>query len=144
KRHRKPSMLRITRCMSADGAERYFDEALKRSDYYAKELGLWGGKGAERLQLKGEVEREDFVALVRNRVPRSKGQGRLTARDNTTREEWKLHPRYRPMGIEGGRQSANRLRLDFQCAQIGQLVLGQDRRPPGGETRPPSPCGNHG
>ena len=67
-------MLRITRCMSADGAERYFDEALKRNDYYAKEVGLWGGKGAQRLQLKGEVEREDFVALVRNRVPRSKGK----------------------------------------------------------------------
>jgi hypothetical protein len=49
-----------------------------------------GGKGAERLQLKGEVEREDFVALVRNRVPGSKGQDRLTARNNTTREEWKL------------------------------------------------------
>src|SRR5271166_4957162 len=83
-------MLRITRCMSADGAERYFDQALKRSDYYAKEVGLWGGKGAQRLQLKGEVEREDFVALVRNRVPGSKGQDRLTARNNTTREEWKL------------------------------------------------------
>jgi len=73
--------------MSADGAERYFDQALKRSDYYAKEVGLWGGKGAERLQLKGEVEREDFVALVRNRVPGSKAQDRLTARNNTTREE---------------------------------------------------------
>ena len=98
-------MLRITRCMSADGAERYFDEALKRSDYYAKELGLWGGKGAERLQLKGEVEREDFVALVRNRVPRSKGQGRLTARDNTTREEWKLDP---VTGQWGWKEVANR------------------------------------
>ena len=37
--------------MSADGAERYFDEALKRTDYYAKEVGLWGGKGAQRLRV---------------------------------------------------------------------------------------------
>jgi hypothetical protein len=29
------------------GAEEYFDEALKKSDYYAKELGVRGGKGAE-------------------------------------------------------------------------------------------------
>src|SRR5208337_4387290 len=105
RRDDKPSMLRITRCMSADGAERYFDEALKRSDYYAREVGLWGGKGAQRLQLKGEVEREDFVALVRNRVPRSKGQGRLTARDNTTREEWKLDP---ITGQWGWKEVANR------------------------------------
>jgi hypothetical protein len=91
--------------MSAGGAERYFDEALKRSDYYAKEVGLWGGKGAERLHLNGEVEREDFVALVRNRVPGSKGEVRLTTRDNTTREEWKLDPL---TGQWGWKEGANR------------------------------------
>jgi hypothetical protein len=32
---------------SMKGAEEYFDEALKKSDYYAKELGVRGGKGAE-------------------------------------------------------------------------------------------------
>jgi len=64
-----------------------------------------GGQGAERLQLKGEVEREDFVALVRNRVPGSKGQDRLTARNNTTREEWKLDP---VTGQWGWKDVANR------------------------------------
>jgi hypothetical protein len=43
--------------------------------------------------------------LVRNRVPRSKGQGRLTARDNTTREEWKLDP---VTGHWGWKEVANR------------------------------------
>jgi len=33
--------------VSAKGAEQYFDTALKKSDYYVKELGVWGGKGAD-------------------------------------------------------------------------------------------------
>ena len=33
------------------GAWQGFDEALKRTDYYAKEVGLWGGKGAQRLRV---------------------------------------------------------------------------------------------
>jgi hypothetical protein len=45
-------MIRITTSHSAIEAEKYFDLALKTSDYYAKEQGTWGGKGAERLGLK--------------------------------------------------------------------------------------------
>src|SRR5205823_8616065 len=78
-------MIRITTFHSAIEAEKYFDLALKTSDYYAKEQGIWGGKGAERLGLEGRVERKDFVALAGNKVP---GTGkRLTLRSNTTREE---------------------------------------------------------
>ena len=78
-------MIRITKSHSAIEAEKYFDLALKTSDYYAKEQGTWGGKGAERLGLKGKVERKDFVSLAGNKVP---GTGkRLTLRQNTTREE---------------------------------------------------------
>ena len=77
-------MLRITICHSAIGAEKYFDIALKASDYYTKEVGIWGGKGAEMLGLKGEVGRKDFVALVNNRWPGANGE-RLTARMNKTR-----------------------------------------------------------
>ena len=47
--------------VSAEGAEKYFDEALKKSDYYAKDLGVWGGKGADRLGLKGEVTRVEYA-----------------------------------------------------------------------------------
>jgi hypothetical protein len=78
-------MIRITKSHSAIEAEKYFDLALKTSDYYAKEQGTWGGKGVERLGLKGKVERKDFVSLAGNKVP---GTGkRLTLRQNTTREE---------------------------------------------------------
>jgi hypothetical protein len=79
-------MLRITTSHSAKGAERYFDIALKASDYYTKNVGTWGGKGAEMLGLKGEVGRKDFVALANNRLPKANGQ-RLTARMNKTRLE---------------------------------------------------------
>ena len=78
-------MIRITTSHSAIEAEKYFDLALKTSDYYAKEQGMWGGKAAERLGLKGRVERRDFVSLAGNKVPGT--QKRLTLRKNTTREE---------------------------------------------------------
>ena len=79
-------MLRITTSHSAEGAKKYFDVSLKTSDYYTKDIGTWGGKGAEILGLKGEVERKDFVALVNNRWPGANGE-RLTARMNKTRLE---------------------------------------------------------
>jgi hypothetical protein len=43
-------------------AKNYFDVALKTSDYYTKDVGTWGGKGAKILGLKGDVQRKDFVA----------------------------------------------------------------------------------
>jgi len=48
--------------------------------------GTWGGKGAAMLGLKGEVQRNDFVALINNRWPRANGE-RLTVRMNKTRLE---------------------------------------------------------
>src|SRR6516164_9998509 len=79
-------MLRITTCHSAQGAKKYIDVSLKTSDYYTKDIGTWGGKGAEMLGLKGEVGRKDFVALANNRWPGANGK-RLTARMNKTRLE---------------------------------------------------------
>jgi hypothetical protein len=38
-------MLRVTMSVSAKGAEQYFDTALKKSDYYAKELGSGEERG---------------------------------------------------------------------------------------------------
>jgi conjugative relaxase-like TrwC/TraI family protein len=72
-------MLRVIMSVSAEGAGNYFDVALKKSDYYAKEPGMWGGKGAERLGLKGEV----FLALASSEVP---GTGeKLTVRTKDKR-----------------------------------------------------------
>ena len=79
-------MLRVTPSQSANAAIKYFDEGLKRDDYYFKEKEVeskWLGKGAERLGLAGNVEREDFAALVRNRDPET-GK-RLTPRDKKDR-----------------------------------------------------------
>jgi conjugative relaxase-like TrwC/TraI family protein len=68
-------MLRITMSVSPEAAARYFDSALEKADYYAKSeitgKGAWGGKGAERLGLSGEVRREDFVSLASNKLPAS-------------------------------------------------------------------------
>ena len=50
-----------------------------------KEPGVWAGRGADRLALRGSVQRTQFVALLRNEDPTS-GK-RLTARMNTNRQE---------------------------------------------------------
>src|SRR5208337_1216153 len=62
-------------------AENYFDEHLSQNDYYAAgeiRPGQWIGTAAERLELKGEVTREQFQALCENRNPET-GE-RLTQR----------------------------------------------------------------
>jgi conjugative relaxase-like TrwC/TraI family protein len=78
-------MLNIEVNRSAEGVERYFDRELAVSDYLMKEPGVWAGRGAERLGLRGPVRRTEFVALLRNEDPAS-GK-RLTARKNTSRQE---------------------------------------------------------
>src|SRR6202795_3689831 len=78
-------MLNIEVNRSAEGVERYFDRELAVSDYLMKEPGIWAGRGAERLGLRGSVQRSQFVALLRNENPTT-GK-RLTARMNTSRQE---------------------------------------------------------
>src|SRR3984893_13790909 len=78
-------MLNIDVNRSAKGVEQYFDCELAISDYLMKELGIWAGRGAERLALRGPVQRSQFVALLRNENPTT-GK-RLTARQNMSREE---------------------------------------------------------
>jgi len=50
-----------------------------------KEPGIWAGRGAERLGLRGPVQRSQFVALLRNENPTT-GK-RLTARMSRSRQE---------------------------------------------------------
>jgi conjugative relaxase-like TrwC/TraI family protein len=78
-------MLNIEVNRSAEGVERYFDRELAVSDYFMKEPGMWSGRGADRLGLRGPVQRSQFVALLRNENPTT-GK-RLTARMNTSRHE---------------------------------------------------------
>ncbi|MFY9984531.1 MAG: MobF family relaxase [Chthoniobacterales bacterium] len=66
-------MLRITMSVSPEAAAKYFDSALEKADYYAKSeatgKGVWGGQGAGRLGLDGEVRRDDFIRLATNETP---------------------------------------------------------------------------
>jgi conjugative relaxase-like TrwC/TraI family protein len=78
-------MLNIEINRSAEGVERYFDRELAVSDYLMKEPGIWAGRGAVRLGLRGPIRRSQFVALLRNDNPTT-GK-RLTARTNTSRQE---------------------------------------------------------
>jgi conjugative relaxase-like TrwC/TraI family protein len=70
--------------VSAEGAEKYFDAALKRSDYYTREQGVWGGKGAESLGLRGQVSREAFLALASNKVPGKEENLTVRTKDKRT------------------------------------------------------------
>ncbi|QEL19310.1 MobF family relaxase [Limnoglobus roseus] len=77
-------MLRITSQSNASAAKAYFDA--QKHDYYleGQELpGVWSGKGAELLGLKGEVTKEQWDALCENRDPNT-GQ-RLTPKDQHNR-----------------------------------------------------------
>ena len=78
-------MLNIDVNRSAGAVERYFDRELALSDYLMKEPGIRAGRGAERLGVRGPVQRSQFVALLRNVNPTT-GK-RLTARMNTSRQE---------------------------------------------------------
>ena len=79
-------MLRVHESKSGAAAVKYLDEGLARDDYYnnAREIkGRWMGEGARLLKLSGQVERDDFVALVNNRDPNT-GK-RLTPRNKADR-----------------------------------------------------------
>ena len=77
-------MLRMIQNSDAKQAKRYY---LSKAEYYAggkQELpGIWGGSGADRLGLGGNVARLDFNALCMNRDPAT-GE-RLTLRDKSGR-----------------------------------------------------------
>ncbi len=83
-------MLRMTPSASAEAAKSYFREALSRGEYYTNQIGieqeivgLWGGKAAEKLGLKGEVDRLAFERLCDNEHPAT-GE-KLTVRNQPNR-----------------------------------------------------------
>lgn len=79
-------MLRIYQSKSAGQAKSYFSEELTQGDYYGatqEMAGMWGGKTAERLGLKGEVTKDAFNQLVDNINPEN-GE-RLTERSRADR-----------------------------------------------------------
>src|SRR6185369_3938096 len=84
-------MLRITVSRSAAAAKEYYIKGLIRAaEYYLHGQGItgwWGGKTAGQLGLVGEVEKEDFFALLDNTYPESHPQAgeTLTVRQKADR-----------------------------------------------------------
>jgi conjugative relaxase-like TrwC/TraI family protein len=79
-------MLRVTPSQNADAARQYFGKSMVRSDYYSEGqeiAGLWGGIGAQRLGLTGQVDQESYFALCDNLDPRT-GE-KLTPRQKDNR-----------------------------------------------------------
>jgi len=74
-------MIRINVSNSAKSANSYYTNGLAREDYYTQGqeiIGNWGGRGAELLGLKDQVQQEQFIALCDNINPAN--QEKLTAR----------------------------------------------------------------
>lgn len=59
--------------MDAKSTIDYYTKDLATPDYYVEDniLSYWSGKGAEKLGLFGEVERDDFIAVVKNKHPQT-------------------------------------------------------------------------
>ncbi len=78
-------MLRVTESQNAEAAKQYFGKGMVRSDYYidGQEIaGVWGGKAAEQLGLSGEVEQQDYFAVVDNLHPATGEQLTPRQKDN--------------------------------------------------------------
>jgi len=114
-------MLRITMSVSGEGATKYFDAALATSKYYGSERGQWGGKGAERLGLHGDVSRKDFIALASNKRPGT--DETLTVRMKTTRKQKDLvfDEKANTWKLEDGEVSNRRAGYDF-CFSVPKSV----------------------
>jgi hypothetical protein len=108
--------LGLKRSVRVQAVEQYLDCELAVSDYLMKEPGIWAGRGAERLGLRGPVQRWQFVALLRNEDPTT-GK-RLTARTNTNRQ---VHG-------ETGQQPADRLWARVRCSQVAEHLPGHHAR----------------
>lgn len=84
-------MLRITVNRSASGAKKYYTEDYYKEgnhtlDYYSDKdgaIGLWGGSGANKLGLSGNISKNDFCSLCDNINPND--NKRLTERSNAER-----------------------------------------------------------
>lgn len=79
-------MLRIHVSENASAAKQYYREGLNTSDYYVEKgvsKGYWGGLGAERLGLSGEVTSKAFDRLADNLHPMT--GNKLTPRTKSNR-----------------------------------------------------------
>ncbi len=111
----------LTVCAMSDGAG-YAKRYLEQDDYYAegeRVVGRWQGKGAELLDLAGEVAHEDFEALRVGHDPKT-GE-KLRQRESADR-----------YSADGSKQSAGRSLYDltFSAPKSVSVMSG-----PGGDER---------
>jgi conjugative relaxase-like TrwC/TraI family protein len=86
-------MMRMSRkCLNARTAEGYYteSESVHFDEYFTEKnkiTGVWFGKGAEMLGFGGDVEKQDFAALVRRIDPRT-GQQFIAGGNGIHRAGW--------------------------------------------------------
>ena len=65
-------MIRASGALTASQGRDYYDKEYSRGDYYTEDAravpGRWSGRGAERLRLEGEIEKEDFEAVLEGKA----------------------------------------------------------------------------
>ncbi len=79
-------MLRITANKNSASAKSYYSEGLSKQDYYSEKneiIGKWYGIAAEKLEIKGDITKEQFHNLCDNLNPST--QEKLTPRNNIER-----------------------------------------------------------
>src|ERR1700722_15044620 len=66
-------MIFVNHIKGATAAKEYYSQHISPGDYYGKDSaemkGIWHGRGAEMLHLKGEVKQSDFFQLCDNIDP---------------------------------------------------------------------------
>lgn len=79
-------MLRIHTSTNTKAVENYYNSGLSKEDYYTEKgdiIGKWYGKASKKLGLSGDINQEEFKALIHNQKPISKEQ--ITPRNNSNR-----------------------------------------------------------
>lgn len=70
-------MITMSKSLSVEQIISYYKNEYKKGDYFSEEgsiAGVWAGKGAEKLGLKGQVKEKDFVNLAEGKDPRTEEQ----------------------------------------------------------------------
>ena len=109
-------MLRVTTlyASSAVATAAYYTRYLAQAP--GEEPGVWSGRQAEGLGLAGEVEADDLQRLLEGRDPANRDTARQSAGGSGDGE--------RVGGAGGGG-----VRCDVLGAEVGERVVGADRRP---------------
>lgn len=131
-------MYRASKALSVPQARDYYQKEYSRGDYYEHDTlerkGEWHGKGADRLELRGEVSRADFHALLEGKGPDGVQLVAAEASTDKHRAGWDFTCSADKSvslmavveGDEGVRQ-AHRLAVDRSLDELERYVQTKDR-----------------